>query len=717
MFAKGYQQGLYGSNLQRLDTMADYNSRQNISSSLIDTRNSYAAHQFLRKSTNREEGWLEIDFSDKSYNISHGRRCWVVFECMDADGGMLHIHLDPNSEAILSVPISSVLSCKADNATRCIKLQTTGDQKLNLRASDSEEMKRWLFTLQKSVALLISLLTSENGGNDNWKLKNRSDSAGLRGHPSTIFTNIPSPLDGNRIRNQPSYERRNTFDTRNDRSNAFNSPSLDANFTRQISIDPEASMIRSQQRYAQASASYHTSGNYMNSMGNTSVLSSNSSFYQSPSPLSRSPGIPIINSIQRSGNSMKLAGSYTGRENERSLDVVMSSQNQFGNMLLQTDTGVSIPTALDTEPIVRNERDGMFEMDDIDNIQSANIFSKQEIPKPAPGVSLLSSHILAATRNETAVLTWESGSCSLLGKRNSNEDRFVTEDNIVSSSSSSKVKQAFYAVYDGHTGVDAAAYLQENLHLEISRHPQFNVDAVKAIEETCCDVDKTFLGICRERRKESGSTALGMFLRGSELILFNIGDSCAVLSTNGFAEEIMKAHKPNRPDEYERIMKAKGWITEEKELFLGRLRMMNMEDPFVRKKAEKLDWVMIHRICGEISVSRSIGDPIYKNFIPGQVVQEYFCWPEGHDMIFEADLVIPLPECKIIQITPQQEFVILASDGLWDVLSLQDAVDIAKEAFRKGKDCPETAEELCKLAIDLGSSDNVTVVIVKFKHT
>lgn len=152
-----------------------------MSSSLIDTRNSYAAHQFLRygeylnilkfgpygfllfrKSTNREEGWLEIDFSDKSYNITNWRECWVVFECMEADGGVLHIHLDRNSEAILSVPISSVLSCKADvsyfrhmnriiflyivnlnffqNASRCIKLQTTGDQRLNLRASDSEEV-------------------------------------------------------------------------------------------------------------------------------------------------------------------------------------------------------------------------------------------------------------------------------------------------------------------------------------------------------------------------------------------------------------------------------------------------------------------------------------------------------------------------------------------------------------------------------------------------
>lgn len=172
-------------------------------------------------------------------------------------------------------------------------------------------------------------------------------------------------------------------------------------------------------------------------------------------------------------------------------------------------------------------------MDDFDN-KSTNIFSEQEIPRSIPRVSLLSSTILATSNNETA-LNWESGSCSLIGKRNSNEDRFVMEDNIASSSSSSNEKQSFYAVYDGHTGVEAAAYLQENLLKEICKHPQFSSDAVRAIEETCCNIDKTFIEICRERRKDSGSTVLGIFLRGCELTLFNIGDSCAVLSTNGFA--------------------------------------------------------------------------------------------------------------------------------------------------------------------------------------
>ena len=75
-----------------------------------------------------------------------------------------------------------------------------------------------------------------------------------------------------------------------------------------------------------------------------------------------------------------------------------------------------------------------------------------------------------------------------------------------------------------------------------------------------------------------------------------------------------------------------------------------------------------------MSVSRSIGDYPYKGFVPGEIVTDFFSWPQGHDMIFNADLVIPTPECKHVDIDDLCEFVILASDGLWDVVSNEKAV-------------------------------------------
>ena len=47
----------------------------------------------------------------------------------------------------------------------------------------------------------------------------------------------------------------------------------------------------------------------------------------------------------------------------------------------------------------------------------------------------------------------------------------------------------------------------------------------------------------------------------------------------------------------------------------------------------KVSWVTIHRVCGEISVSRSIGDPDYKSFLPGVKVDAFFAWPDDHDQV------------------------------------------------------------------------------------
>ena len=101
---------------------------------------------------------------------------------------------------------------------------------------------------------------------------------------------------------------------------------------------------------------------------------------------------------------------------------------------------------------------------------------------------------------------------------------------------------------------------------------------------------------------------------------------------------------------------------------------MDLSDPQVRDKANQLSWVTINRVCGEISVSRSIGDPDYKRFAPGSVVNSAFLWPENHDQIFHADLLIPDPECQVRDLGPDDEFLVLASDGLWDVVSPTEAV-------------------------------------------
>ena len=194
-------------------------------------------------------------------------------------------------------------------------------------------------------------------------------------------------------------------------------------------------------------------------------------------------------------------------------------------------------------------------------------------------------------------------------------------------------RQGYFAVYDGHCGAEAAIHLQETLHFSIFHHPLYHTDMQTAIIESCVATDKEFLAQSRDRKQYSGTTALGAIVKGNELTVFNIGDCHAVLCCNGIAHDMSDPHKPNRPDEAARILAAKGWITEEKELYMARLHRMDLSDPVVRDKAQLVSWVTIYRVCGEISVSRSIGDPDYKTVQPGERVDAFFLWPDGHDQV------------------------------------------------------------------------------------
>eukprot|EP01111_Echinosteliopsis_oligospora_P004978 TRINITY_DN1813_c1_g1_i1.p1 TRINITY_DN1813_c1_g1~~TRINITY_DN1813_c1_g1_i1.p1 ORF type:complete len:570 (+),score=121.52 TRINITY_DN1813_c1_g1_i1:135-1844(+) len=106
--------------------------------------------------------------------------------------------------------------------------------------------------------------------------------------------------------------------------------------------------------------------------------------------------------------------------------------------------------------------------------------------------------------------------------------------------------------------------------------------------------------------------------------------------------------------------------------------------------------VQYDRISGDLAVSRSFGDIDFKH-------------PHNKS---HADFVSVKPHVQVVDLSPHDDFLILASDGLWDVLSHQDAVDVCARSFSD----PELAcEELVDEAIRKRSGDNVTVVFLKFK--
>ncbi len=80
----------------------------------------------------------------------------------------------------------------------------------------------------------------------------------------------------------------------------------------------------------------------------------------------------------------------------------------------------------------------------------------------------------------------------------------------------------------------------------------------------------------------------------------------------------------------------------------------------------------------------------------------------GHKHIFYDNLVIADPEVKLVDVEDDDNFVIIACDGFWDVLKIEEAVNYAHDLLDEGKCAQYVSQKLCELALRMGSSDNVS---------
>lgn len=179
----------------------------------------------------------------------------------------------------------------------------------------------------------------------------------------------------------------------------------------------------------------------------------------------------------------------------------------------------------------------------------------------------------------------------------------------------------------------------------------------------------------------AGCTAVVVLQVGSTLITANCGDSRGVLCRGGQAVPLSFDHKPNDDVERERIVAAGGFITENGGHF---------------------------RINGNLNLSRSIGDLKYK---------------QSHDLPASAQMITAEPDITMKTLQPDDEFMILACDGVWDIMSNEEAVQFVREKLQRGM----PPAQICELVFDhcisddprqtrgLGG-DNMTCVVVQFQH-
>ncbi|KAL3339783.1 hypothetical protein AABB24_028412 [Solanum stoloniferum] len=283
--------------------------------------------------------------------------------------------------------------------------------------------------------------------------------------------------------------------------------------------------------------------------------------------------------------------------------------------------------------------------------QPPSLTQVKQTPSIDPSALFSGGGISFLTGNNNAKFSY--GYATFKGKRASMEDYYETSISEVDGQ-----MVAFFGVFDGHGGSRTAEYLKNNLFKNLSSHPDFIKDTKSAIVEAFKQTDADYLNEEKGQQKDAGSTASTAVLLGDRLLVANVGDSRVVACRDGSAIPLSIDHKPDRSDERERIEQAGGFII----------------------------WAGTWRVGGVLAVSRAFGDKMLKPYVVAD--------PEIQEE--EIDGV---------------EFLIVASDGLWNVLSNEETVTLVQDI----KDAEAASRRLIEEAYSRGSSDNITCVVVRFE--
>eukprot|EP01119_Soliformovum_irregulare_P018590 TRINITY_DN5735_c0_g1_i3.p1 TRINITY_DN5735_c0_g1~~TRINITY_DN5735_c0_g1_i3.p1 ORF type:complete len:716 (+),score=199.10 TRINITY_DN5735_c0_g1_i3:400-2547(+) len=303
---------------------------------------------------------------------------------------------------------------------------------------------------------------------------------------------------------------------------------------------------------------------------------------------------------------------------------------------------------------------------------------------------------------------------STIGHRPSMEDAHVLISEISSKFPNvptvpRNIPCSFFGIFDGHGGHEAAEFSAKFLLQHVVESFHFPRDMRQALTDAYLKTDRDFILKAQVENLFSGTTAVTAFLFGNKLYVANCGDSRAVLGINGKAYPMSRDHKPNLTDERIRIEERGGWITSHQEINLSQLYCLSpelieeMEIP--QRMGSFVGFITIERVLGELTMTRAIGDREFK----GNFAEIHW------DHQFSGDIVIANPEVMEHDVMPsERQFLVLACDGLWDVMDSQGVVDFIEISMSSHGDAERTAVDLVHEAIAMGSMDNVSVAIVFF---
>ncbi|CAA6658201.1 unnamed protein product [Spirodela intermedia] len=216
-----------------------------------------------------------------------------------------------------------------------------------------------------------------------------------------------------------------------------------------------------------------------------------------------------------------------------------------------------------------------------------------------------------------------------------------------------------FAIFDGHLGHNVADYLQTHLFDNILKQPEFWTDIQSAIRKAYGITDEHILEKASDLGRGGSTAVTAILISGERLIVANVGDSRAVLCKCGDAIQLSIDHEPSI--ERRAIERKGGFVS-------------NIPGD-------------VPRVDGRLAVARAFGDRSLKRHLSS-----------------DPDVVEALVDVET-------EFLILASDGLWKVMTNQEATD----SIRSMKDPQAAAKHLIEQALARKSKDDISCVVVTFR--
>ena len=250
------------------------------------------------------------------------------------------------------------------------------------------------------------------------------------------------------------------------------------------------------------------------------------------------------------------------------------------------------------------------------------------------------------------------------------EDQSLLESGPLSSLDSGP-RGTFVGVYDGHGGPETSRFVNQKLFYNLKRFASENQEmSANVIKRAFLETEEEFLSLVRRQWSVNpqiasvGTCCLVGVICDGLLYVANAGDSRAVLGRvdkrgrGAIAIQLSNEHNANQ------------------ESVRDELRSLHPDDSQIVVLKHKV-W----RVKGIIQISRSIGDAYLKNSeFNREPLLAKFRVPKP----FSKPILSPEPSILVHEIDPDDHFVIFASDGLWEHLSNQEAVDIVKGYPRNG---------------------------------